>query len=98
MVARPWRTAGLVTGAVVLPTVAFSAAIAICRDIPRLASALFYYSAIGVSVTLGLLLIWQISRQAYVRLLLCVVGGFGLSIWLFYYGFAFVCSVYRDCL
>jgi hypothetical protein len=97
-VASPVRIVALVIAAMAIPTVAFSIFIVITRHFESLASAFSDYVALALSIALGLLFVWQLPLSIGSRIVICFFGSIAMAVWLFFYGFAFVCTVYGDCL
>ena len=94
---RIWRNGALILCALIVPTVAFSVFITLARHF-AIGSASADYTALAVSVVVGMLFVWRLPYRPYVRALLSSALAVILTVWLVVYGFGFVCSVYRDCL
>jgi len=93
---QTWRIGALISGALVVPTVAFSVLILFTRHF-GIESAWAEYAALVISVGLG-----SPShggcRTDHARVHCCITLVVVLAVWLVVYGFGFVCGVYQNCL
>ena len=94
---QTWRIGALISGALVVPTVAFSVLIVFARHF-GIESAWADYVALVISVGLGMPFAWRVSYRPRARALLCITLVVVLAAWLVVYGFGFVCGVYQNCL
>jgi hypothetical protein len=92
-----WRLARIIAAGIFAPTFAFSIYLVASRllGVPGATSD---YIAFTISVLIGVLFIWRVPGSPRFRILWCVGVTASIALWLWFYGFEFLCAVFHDCL
>ena len=91
-----WRLTRGIAAGILAPTFAFSVYLVASRLLGT-PGAIADYIAFTISVLIGVLFIWRVLGNFRFRILWCVGLAALVALWLWFYGFQFLCAVFHDC-